>query len=355
MKELTALDIHYLVKEFQTIIDSKVDQIYQPGELLIRIHNSKTGKKIFRISKNFIFLTDFKGEQPQNPKTFCTVLRKHIGNARIRGIEQVGFERIIKFSLEKKNKFNLYVELFAKGNIILTNENNKIVNLLKVNKRKNVLIGNIYEPPLRDVNFLTLKESEFKKIIKNSEETLVKCLAKEIGLGGIYAEYVLEGINKEQKASELKLKDLSNLFYNLSKLKDKKIKVSMYKKRPIPFEAEQPLNYSSFNEALSEILIEELKKEEEERKNAPYLNKKSKIEKIIKVQKENLSKQEQEIKLNSEKAEMIYQHYKEIDDILKQLEIAKKTITWKELKEKLKGHKLIKKVNEKNGTIEVEL
>ena len=357
MKELTALDINYLVKEFQVLKDSKIDQIYQPGtELLIRVHSSKFGKKILRISKSFMFLTEFKEEQGQNPKQFCMSLRKHIKNLRLREIEQISFERVVKITLENKDtKLFLYTELFSKGNTILTDDKNKIINSLYKDKIKNIITGQNYEPPIKEFNILDIKESKFKEVMKASEESLVKTLAITFGLGGIYSELVLEEYDKKLKPSELKVKDILIIFKNIKNLLNRDLKPSLMDKRIVPFETKDRIKFDSFNEAIADLLIKDLKEIESTKSIAPYLKKKEKVEKIVKKQTESVKKLKKQIKDNKEKGELIYNNYKIVDDILKQLKEARKNMSWKEIKEKLKGHKIIKTINEKESTIELDL
>ena len=57
---------------------------------------------------------------------FCMLLRKHIGSGKITDIEQIGFERIIKFSIESYDELGdltkkyLIVEIMGRhSNIIL--------------------------------------------------------------------------------------------------------------------------------------------------------------------------------------------------------------------------------------------
>lgn len=357
MKELTALDINYLIKEFQVLKDSKIDQIYQPGmELLIRVHSSKFGKKILRISKSFMFLTDFKEEQAQNPKQFCMSLRKNIKNFRLRDIEQISFERVTKITLENKDtKLFLYTELFSKGNSILTNDKNKIINSLHKDNVKNIIPGQIYNPPVKEFNILDIKESEFKTVMKASEKSLVKTLAIQFGLGGIYSELVLKEYDKKLKPSELKVKDINSIYKNIKNLLNKDIKPSLMDGRIVPFETETRIKFNSFNEAIADLLIKDLKETEKTKSIAPYLKKKNKVEKIVKKQTEAVDKLKKQIKDNKEKGELIYNNYKVVEDILKQLKKAREKMSWKEIKEKLKGHKVINKINEKESTIELNL
>ena len=62
------------------------------------------------------------------PPPFAMVLRKHLRNARLTGVEQVGFDRILAFSFDTKNgERTLFVEVFRDGNIILVDEEGIIV------------------------------------------------------------------------------------------------------------------------------------------------------------------------------------------------------------------------------------
>ena len=56
------------------------------------------------------------------------VLRKSLSNARLKVIEQIGFDRVLRFVFEKGHgMLHLYVEVFRDGNIILTDEDDIII------------------------------------------------------------------------------------------------------------------------------------------------------------------------------------------------------------------------------------
>ena len=61
------------------------------------------------------------------------------------------------------------------------------------------------------------------------------------------------------------------------------------------------------------------------------------------------------IEENQQKGEAIYHNYQLIDEILKELNKAKQKYSWKEIGEKLKGHKIIKRINEKEKTAVIEI
>ncbi len=358
MKELTALDLYYLLKEFKVLENSKVDQIYQSEkDLLIRLHSAQLGKQILRITKNFIFLSNFKEDQKLNPPAFCMTLRKYLKNARLRAIEQEGFERVLKLVFETRDKkFNLFIELFGKANVILTDEKNIIFSSITYEKAKRIIKkGEIYNIPKKEFNFLTIKETEFKSLIKNSDLSLVKTLATKLGLGGMYSEYVLTEYDKNMLALELKPKEISKLFKKLNELKNKDIVPSKLEKRLVPFETENKTKFKTFNEALANLLTSELVEDEENKRLKPYLKKKEKLDKIIQTQQDLISKLNKEIKDNAEKGELIYNKYQLISEILQQLEKAREKHSWKEIKDKLKNHKIVKEIDEKQSKVILEV
>ena len=87
-----------------------------------------------------------------------------------------------------------------------------------------------------------------------------------------------------------------------------------------------------------------------------YLNKEqNKINKIIEIQRNNLLKLEKDEKENREKGEQLYSNYQLISEVLLQIRKALEKYSFDEIKEKLKGHKLIKNLNSKDKTITIEL
>ncbi len=52
---------------------------------------------------------------------------------------------------------------------------------------------------------------------------------------------------------------------------------------------------------------------------------------------------------------MIYQNYNLIKEIIEEINKATKKYTWKEIKERLKGHKIVKEINPKDKTVVLEL
>jgi predicted ribosome quality control (RQC) complex YloA/Tae2 family protein len=355
------------VKEFQSLVDGKLNKVWlsEGKDLFIQLHIPNKGKTYLRIKiPDFAYITDYKPDMPDKPHGFCLFLRKYLDNARIRSISQLGFERILKIEFEKKEGIlNFYAELFSPGNFILTDAANKIMSSLEVQsfKEREVKKGLLYVTPEFKHNFLEIDEAELKELIANSDkESIVKTLAIELGLGGLYAEELLmrAGIDKSKK--NLSAKELSELFAKIKELRTLQIKPALIGAEIVPFDIltfknvnSQPFN--TFNEALDHVLTHKSLAEKHEQAHKESSKQLTKEERIIEKQEKQLSVLRQQADENQRKGELLYENYQVVKDILDELNIAKKKYSWKEIKEKLKGHKLVKQINEKDQEVVIEI
>jgi predicted ribosome quality control (RQC) complex YloA/Tae2 family protein len=366
-KSLTSLELHYVIKELDFLIDSKVDKIFHPekDQLMIQFYVPSKGKFLLNILPGkYLYLTDKKPESAE-PTGFCMKLRKTLTNARLRQITQKHPERIIEFLFEKKEgKHKLVIEFFSTGNIILTNDEDLIISATNYDSWKGRTIRPrvIYTYPKKEVNFFDLKKDELKEILNKSiKGSVVTSLATELGLGGTYAEEVckISDIKKSTKPIEVKDKDLDNLINNIQEVLSKNPK-------PIQFSEDNqvvditPFNlkiyqdfektpFKSFNQALNDYFSNA-----QPRKQTQKEKEIQKIKRIIAQQQEKI--EELGIKEIEEKnkAELIYQHYQEIKEILEEINKAKEKYSWEDIKKKLKGHKTIKEVNAKDKKVLLE-
>jgi predicted ribosome quality control (RQC) complex YloA/Tae2 family protein len=286
------------------------------------------------------------------------VLRKYLSGARLRKIEQFGFERIVDFTFEKKTGvFHLVVELFSKGNMILTDEDYIIKYTLVSKKWKDRTIrGNVkYEIPLR-TNPLAVSEDEFNEIISKSEkESIVKTLALDFGLGGAYAEELCAraGVDKEEKEAG---RETGALYKELLKLRKEKLSPNIGRSiHPIAFVTDPAAEeFEAFNQALDSVLTKEEMDKVQEKRDAPYKKEVNRFLKQISDQEQMIEKLKAEAVANQEKGEQIYNNYSFYDNLLKDLKKIVKEHPQKEIKKKLKGHKYIKEINFKDMTVTIE-
>ncbi len=169
-----AITMKALVCELgENIIDGRIDKIHQPERDEIVLH-IRTREDNFRLVLSAsaahprIHFTKYSKKNPVSAPMFCMLLRKHMGSGKITGIEQCGFERILKISVESYNELGdlttkyLIVEIMGRhSNIILTDEKFKIIDSIKhidftISSVRQVLPGVEYIfPPLQNKTALT--------------------------------------------------------------------------------------------------------------------------------------------------------------------------------------------------------
>ena len=368
--QLSSLDINHLIGEFKILVNSRVDKIFQSDkEFYFQLYVSNLGTKILRVTGKLIYFTE-KKPSIKEPPGFCMFLRKQLDNSRLKQIKQKESERIIEFLFETKNGIRkLIVELFGGGNLLILDEDDVILSASHYEKYKdrNVLAKLRYDYPKMKYNLFDLKLKDLKELFEKTEkENLVKCLAVELGFGGVYSEEVclLSKVDKNEKPGNLKGKEINEILLIIKRLIDKKINsVIAYKDKEavdvLPFSLEfykdwEVKKFGSFNEALDYYFSHEFKEEKKEK--TAYEKKLEKLERIIHEQKQMMSGMKKSEKVNRERAELIYNNYQLVTEVLDEINKAKKKYSWEEIKEKLKGHKLIKDVDvkEKNVVVEVK-
>ena len=153
----------------ERIVPGKIEKVYQPGpeDLLVHIHTQRGNVRLF-ISCNSqsarVCLTEGSYTNPDQPPTFCMLLRKHLQGGRITDVRQKDAERIMEIDIEAQNELGfsvcrrLIVEIMSKhSNIVLVDlETGKIIDAIKrisidVNRYRQLLPGVIYKyPPAQD-------------------------------------------------------------------------------------------------------------------------------------------------------------------------------------------------------------
>jgi len=360
VKELSSMDLYYLLKELKQLENSKVDRIYHtkenPEELLIIVHVTGKGKHILRIVLPSLVVMDYSKEEQGTATGLCMMLRKYLEASMLTSIEQLSFERVLTLTFQRKEEKNyLIIELFSKGNIIFCDSKLQVLNTLREEhwKDRDIKRKQEYQQPISN-NLTQITEEEISDIIKKSKRySLVKILAMDLGLGGVYAEELCEiiGIDKESKEVDSK-----KILKGIKTLLSKDIKANSILGKVFPFELKTKKAenyYESFNDAILKNI--ELKDEQKDQ----YNKQKDKIDAIIDQQTAILEETQEQIIENQKKAESIYEHYKELEDIIKIIKDAQKQYGWKEVRKRIKDDKkfskIIKEISEKDHTITIEL
>lgn len=125
------------------LLGGRIDKIYQPlgDEIIFSARSIGANYKVLASANSShprIHLTQLSKDNPMSPPLFCMVLRKYIAGGKIVRITQPNFERIILIEIESMNEMGdvtakkLIIEIMGKhSNIILTDENDKILDAIK--------------------------------------------------------------------------------------------------------------------------------------------------------------------------------------------------------------------------------
>ena len=144
------------------------------------------------------------------------LLRKYLSGGRIVSIEQHDFDRVVKIGIERAGvRSTLIVELFARGNVLIVDSENKII--LPMNpvtlKDRRLRSGEIYELPEAQMSPVEAKVSDLMEAFSRSTADIVRTIATRFNLGGVLAEEVCAraGIDKSKLAKEASEEDASKL------------------------------------------------------------------------------------------------------------------------------------------------
>jgi predicted ribosome quality control (RQC) complex YloA/Tae2 family protein len=370
--ELAGIELYYLAKELAVLKGGRVDSIYMParGDFIFRFHISGLGKKILRVLlPGIAYLAVHTPANPESPHHLCLQLRKHLKGGRVVSVGQVNSERILKIEIEKKDaSYAIFIELFSKGNLLLTKKEGDIYKIVSATLYKSwrdreIKRHQAYELPPEKISFTDIDEAKMKEVCGDGKMNVAKWLATSFSLGGIYAKEVciFAGVDKESTVGDANIKKLA---VAIDKLRNMKLKPQVVKEgedvvdiTPIPlkfYEKNECVEKATFSEALDDVFGEELRQEKYTEHVSGRGKKFSKLQDVMNSQKEKEKELLGQIDENTVKGELLYSHYQ---DFSKLFDIVK------ELTGKFKGKELdrafkdlgIKEVNQKDKKITVEV
>lgn len=217
-----------------TIIGSKVNKIFVPTktDVVLGLYNNGINYALELCSSpEFcrIHLTTHSKPNPQNAYNFCMLLRKYLIGGKIINISNYDLERTVEIDFECYNDLNdlvkrkLFIEIMSRqSNVILTNENNIIIDTLRHTDTvtRDLLPAHEYTfTPINKTSFIELnKFEEFSEIIsKNNTQTLDKILMNTfIGFSKPFIKETLSTLNINRESYSID--DLKKLFDYIKKI-----------------------------------------------------------------------------------------------------------------------------------------
>jgi len=379
-EEISSLLLHHLIKELQILKEGKLDKVYQmpDHDFYLQFHVTGRGKQLVRVVPGkYLYLAAGKPESPQTPLGYCMYLRKYLHSARLKAVQQKEFERIIEFVFEVKEETiktrKLVIELFSKGNVILLDDQNKIMSPLETQiwKDRTIRAKELYVYPKKEYNIREMDKPMLKKLCHTTtKDSLVTCFAIDLGLGGAYAEELclLAKLKKVKKPRDIQDNEIDHVFEAFDSLLNTALKpavvyISELPKQvlnliPFPlqvYEGYETKDTASLNAALDEVFttitFEKAVQAERKVKNTKL----DKVEVIIIEQQKRVHGLQKEAEESQRKGELLYENYPVVTEVLATVKKAREKYTWAEIKEKLKGNTVVVGIDEKEGTVVVDL
>eukprot|EP00301_Raphidiophrys_heterophryoidea_P000131 c10068_g1_i1.p1 GENE.c10068_g1_i1~~c10068_g1_i1.p1 ORF type:complete len:898 (-),score=263.93 c10068_g1_i1:669-3362(-) len=138
--KFTATDVRCIVLELQAqLVGMRAANIYDvnPKTYVIKFAQQDNKQLLLLESGIRIHTTNFERDKSLIPSGFTMKLRKHLRTRRLEKVEQLGMDRIVDMTFGSgEQTHHLILELYAQGNVILTDGNYSILTLLRTHKHE---------------------------------------------------------------------------------------------------------------------------------------------------------------------------------------------------------------------------
>ncbi len=206
-KAMSGFDLRVMARELDALRGAYVKKAYMPHyeQIVLRVNPKEADQRdIVFVRGARIYTSQRDRPMPMTPPPFAMVLRKHLRNARLTGVKQVGFDRVLAFSFDTKNgERTLYVEVFRDGNIILVDQDGVIIQPLTHASYagRTLKKGVAYTPPPPAMDPYLLDEKDLQNLLIESDRDLVSTLGGKVNLGATHANAVCAVAGHEPNSS----------------------------------------------------------------------------------------------------------------------------------------------------------
>ncbi|EMA64302.1 ribosome rescue protein RqcH [Halorubrum lipolyticum] len=411
-RELSSIDLGALVTELNRYEGAKVDKayLYDDDLLRLKLRDFDRGRvelmiEVGDIKRAHVADAEHVADAPGRPPNFAKMLRNRMSGADFAGVEQYEFDRILTFEFEREDEnTTLVAELFGQGNVAALDETGEVVGALQTVRLKSrtVAPGAQYEYPASRLNPLDVSLGGFKRHMRESDSDVVRTLATQLNLGGLYAEEVCTraGVEKTLPVDEATDDQLRALHEALSRIGERlrsgDIDPRVYEEdldgagsedadgdgdprvvdvTPFPLSEHEGLpsvGFDSFNAAVDEYFYR-LEREDGDAGEAPadaspsrpeFEEEIAKQERIIEQQRGAIEGFEEQAEAERERAELLYARYDLVDEVLSTVREARENeVPWDEIAETLEAGaergipaaEAVADVDGGEGTVTVEL
>ncbi|MFH1107272.1 MAG: NFACT family protein [Candidatus Micrarchaeota archaeon] len=279
MQKMSNLDYYFAVEEMQKLKGGYLNKAYEPRQGVIRLKFHRDGEVNLLAELGVrMHPTKYIEESAGEPSVFAAFLRSGLENAKVVGVRQLNFDRIVAIDFEKKRKYSLVFEMFARGNTVLCDENGHILKVYnpEIFSSRKLRQGELYSPPPNPKKHSSEVAAADLAGLKGKA---VSVLSKVVNLPPFYLEEACAraGIPLDAPFEGLSDADVRRLLDELKSLTLEKPDPSVYSANgrvsgfsPFPLEklrgsGLEMHRYPSFSEALDEFYANALPEPEKDR------------------------------------------------------------------------------------------
>ncbi|MDE1824015.1 MAG: NFACT family protein [Candidatus Micrarchaeota archaeon] len=213
MRELSAIELKVVVDGMGSVLaNGYVRKFYELGRDAFRIafYSNQNNYILYAKLARVMNLSEF-AEEAGEATQFAVAMRKRIENAKVLGISQKGSDRIVIVGLEAAGKrYNLIIEMFGKGNVVLTDDNSVIELCYKRLRYADRAIGPKLKYEFPRSSSYAFEELSGEKLMDvaalaaKEDSKMIVALSKYINIGPLYMEDIIlrTGLNPRERLKE---------------------------------------------------------------------------------------------------------------------------------------------------------
>jgi predicted ribosome quality control (RQC) complex YloA/Tae2 family protein len=227
---ISEIELKFLVNNIKKNIDDVyyVSTVYPitKNSLIIKFHHSQKNDISLLVSTLGICITKYQYPIIEENEAIKKI-KAELERSKLVDVSVFAGERILQFIFQNivGIKYFLIVELFGNGNIILCNENLKILAIVNsINVRHRILKPglNYFPPPPRGADLFSINFNNFLSIVEANKKEKIdikRWLGRNLSISKKFIEYIINNSEfKNKNINELSTNNLKNLFDGLSLL-----------------------------------------------------------------------------------------------------------------------------------------
>ncbi len=130
---VAGIELRFVLRELEELLPLRIEKVYQMADSLfsLRLGGSARRSELIAWLGGAMYLSGYEWEKPKTPTPLAMGLRKRLRGARVVEVRQLRLERVASLRYEGDYSGWLHVELFGRGNLVLTDEDGVIVQLAR--------------------------------------------------------------------------------------------------------------------------------------------------------------------------------------------------------------------------------